>query len=254
MKAKMFLVIMFLCGSFGLAQAQTKIRVFGGMGISIPTKSDVVFPLYRDDAPDVRVTDAVKIGFFNLSGGVGFFFHESQRIGLRGTINYNTLPQNDGLLNIGVAKFAEFGEYYDTVVSIADESSLTLWNISLDILMNLKAPDSQVVPYLFSGMNWIRSSAKDLIIIQDHGSNYISSETITISTASGFGFGFGAGLSLHLTDRLGFSAEARYIFTKIRNESATKIYGEVELRDASYLEFGGYIPLKIECFMNVGSN
>ena len=87
MKAKMLLAIVFLCSSFGLAQAQTKIRIFGGMGISIPTKSDVVFPLYGDvymydagnyvrveDAPDVRLADAVKIGFFNLSGGVGFFF------------------------------------------------------------------------------------------------------------------------------------------------------------------------------------
>ncbi len=267
MKAKMLLAVVFLCGSFGLAQAQTKIRVFGGMGISIPTKSDVVFPSYGDvyrydfdvgnivrveDVPDVRLADVVKIGFFNLSCGVGFFFGESERIGMRGTINYNTLPQSDEVLKRGVAIFAERGERYDTVLSIADESSLTLWNISLDVLMNLTASDSQVVPYLFSGLNLLRSSAKDLIIIQTSAGGYVEYNTIPISTGSGFGFSFGAGLSLHLTDRLGVSAEARYIFTRIRNESV--IDDQDFLDDANYLEFGGYIPLKIECFMDVGSN
>ena len=254
MKAKAFLAVVFLCGSFGLAQAQTKIRVFGGMGISIPTKSDVVFPISRSDVPDVRLADAVKIGFFRLSGGVGIFFSESQRIGLRGTINYNTLPQSDEVFNRGVEKFAQIGEHYDTVLSIADESSLTLWDISLDILMNFEIPDTQVVPYLFGGLNLIRSSAKDLTIIQTSAGGYVESDTIPISPASGLGFGFGAGLSLHLTDRLGISAEARYIFTRIKNESASRLNGDFGNPDNNHLEFGGYIPLKIECFMNVGGN
>ena len=244
MKAKTFLAIVFLCGSFGLAQAQPKIMFFGGSGISFPIKSDLVFPISPNDVGSIRLADGVKTGF-NVGVGVGFFFGKNQRIGLRGTIDYNTLPPNG---TEALRQIAKLGANIADV-SILDAPSLNLLNISLDIMVNIGLSNPQVVPYFIGGVNWDRSSAKDLTV-SESGAVF----NTTIDTDSGIGFNVGAGLSLYLTNRLGLFAEARYSFIKLKNEASTREVGSSRVFNRDYVDFGGYIPVKIGCFINIGSN
>ena len=70
MKAKTFLAIVFLCGSFGLAQAQSKMMFQGSGGVSIPNRPE-------------EFSDYWKMGF-TIGGGYGYFLECTAKIGPAG--------------------------------------------------------------------------------------------------------------------------------------------------------------------------
>ena len=199
MKAKTFLAIVFLCVSFGLAQAQSKMMFQGSGGVSIPTTT-------KPEAVDFYWK---KMGF-NIGGGFGYFLDARERVALQGNIDYNRLPFNENGAKQDIRSSLDL--YISPSALSAARISGTpasFLGIFLGFRVNPSISERKIIPYLIGGVSLIRmSGGGEITIIEDFfGETVIEIETVDESR---LGLTFGAGLSLNLNYRSGIFVEAGY--------------------------------------------
>lgn len=238
MKAKTFLAIVFLCGSFGLAQAQSKMMFQGSGGVSIPNRPE-------------EFSDYWKMGF-NIGGGFGYFLNSRQRLALQGTIDYNKLPLDDRSVEREIKdEIRNAGFSVDDLnISVSGPSSRIL-AIFLGLRVNPAGSDRKIIPYLIGGLNLIQlsqdgefSASVDGEIDTFFGTGSYNEEitgSVTTADESRFGLRFGAGLDLNLNYRSGIFVEAGYnLISKGESEDSS-----VEAKTL------GLIQLKIGYFISI---
>ena len=249
MKAKTFLVIVFLCGSFGLAQAQSNMMFQGSGGFSIPLTGNIIRTETMDDFiswTNDDMADYYKTGF-SIGGGIGYFLDARQRVALQGNIDYTTQPWSEAdALRIVRRELEQFDLYLRDDASISGPS-LNFWAISVGLRVNPEAYNLKIVPYFIGSVSLVKLSGNGPITAIN-GLTKVQSSLEIVDT-SRFGFAFGVGLSLNLTYRSGIFIEARYNLILGEEMSEPEDLSDEILKRLEQRKNLGLIPLKIGLFV-----